>query len=345
MAADAPQATSTRRLDELDRRIIDVLRRDGRRSVTSVAQDVGVTKQTVAKRLDRLLESETIRITALVDPVALGFPLFWSIGVRVRPDARDRVAERLAAMDQIAWVAWCTGGFDIMLEAFLADTVDVFEFLNERLGGMPDIIATRESLVLRSAKYDYLWDEGGAGEPLSDGDGRGPARGWSTGPAAARGLVRVDDLDRTVIGLLRQDGRRPFADMARRAGVAEGTVASRVDRLVRSGALLVVAQVDWPAAGHPVHVNMGVKVARGQAVRVGERVAAHPKVSYVGYTTGEFDLLVEAFLPDNAGLLEFIDAHVGAIPEVESIETWHVLRVTKSNAEWEGERLGREVPR
>jgi Lrp/AsnC family transcriptional regulator for asnA, asnC and gidA len=76
-------------------------------------------------------------------------------------------------------------------------------------------------------------------------------------------------------------------------------------------------------------------------MRVGERLAAHPDVSYVGYTTGEYDLLVEAFLPDDAGLLEFIDDRVGAVPEVESVETWHVLRVTKTNAEWQGERIQR----
>jgi Lrp/AsnC family transcriptional regulator for asnA, asnC and gidA len=212
---------------------------------------------------------------------------------------------------------------------------------------MPGIVDTREWLVLRSAKYDYLWDDGGRTEGRAPatceeaGDVHEPTRGWTASPGSERGLVRVDDLDRTIIGLLRRDGRRPFADIARRAGVAEGTVASRVDRLVRGGAMHVIAQVDWPSAGFPVHVNVGVKVTRGRVVQVGERLAAHDNVSFVGYTTGDFDLLVEAFLPDDASLLQFIDSDVGAIPAVDSVETWHVLRVTKSNHEWEGERLCR----
>ena len=170
---------------------------------------------------------------------------------------------------------------------------------------------------------------------------RGPARGWTTGSGSGRELVRLDDLDESIIGLLRADGRRPYSDIARRVGVAEGTVAGRVERLLHSGALLIVAQVDWTAAGRPVHVNLGVKVARGRVVEVGERLAGHPGVSFVGYTTGESDLLVEAFLQDDAALLAFVDGHIGAIPEVESVETWHVLRVTRSNSEWEGEKMGR----
>jgi Lrp/AsnC family transcriptional regulator for asnA, asnC and gidA len=214
---------------------------------------------------------------------------------------------------------------------------------------MTDIVATREWLVLRSAKYEYLWENDGAAaqgveqseQSANGADGCDPVGGWTTKPGSARELVRLDDLDRAMIRLLREDGRRPFADIARRAKVAEGTVASRVERLLRTGAMLVVAHVDWPSIGCPVHVNVGIGVTRGQVVQVGERLAALPNVSYVGYTTGDFDIIAEAFLPDDASLLEFIDNDVAAVPAVESIETWHVLRVDKVNYEWEGERIGR----
>ena len=175
-------------LDELDRHIVDLLRRDGRRSVSSLARALGVTKQTVAKRLDRLLKREAIHITARVDPVALGFPLFCGIGVRVKPGATNRVAEQLAAMDSVAWVGCSTGGFDILAEVFLPDTDAVFEFLDQRLAEMPDIMTTREWLVLRSAKYEYLWEDHAAKEGTRepscaagrDGGAREPVRGWTT---------------------------------------------------------------------------------------------------------------------------------------------------------------------
>lgn len=327
------------RLDELDRQIVELLRRDGRRSAASVARSLGVAKQTVAKRLDRLLKRDAIRITARVDPVALGFPLFCSIGVRVKPGAMDRVAEQLAAMDCVAWVGCSTGSFDILADAFLADTDAMFEFLDQRLAEMPDITATREWLVLRSAKYVYLWEDENAAEP-GPGDHES-VRGWTTKPGSERELVRLDGLDRAIIQLLRQDGRRPLADIARHVNVTEATASSRVDRLLRTGAMLVIAHVNWPAIGYPVHVNVGVKVTRGHVLDVGSRLAAHPNVSYVGYTTGDFDIIADAFLADGASLLQFLNVDVPAIPAVQSSETWHLLSVAKVNYQWEGEKIAR----
>lgn len=346
-------------IDELDRRIIDLLHRDGRRSVSSLARALGVTKQTVTKRLDRLVERDAVRITARVDPVALGSPLFCMIGMRVRPGAANRVAEQLAAMHEVAWVGCCTGGFDVLAEVFLPDTDAFFEFLQRRLIGMTDIVATREWLVLRSAKYEYVWRDWDPGEegdrrrgasPRDDGgtddrdERRERVRGWTAEPGSERELVRLDDLDRAIVGLLRQDGRRPFADIARRLEVAEGTVANRVSRLLRSGAMLVIAQVNWPEIGYPVHVNVGIKVTRGQVEHVGKRLATCPNVAYVGYPTGDFDIIAEAFLPDNASLLGFVDRELAAVEGVEAVEIWHVLRVTKLNYEWEGESIGRGRP-
>ena len=319
-------------LDELDRQIVELLRRDGRRSSSSVARQLGVAKQTVAKRLDRLLKHDAIRIVARVDPVAFGFPLYCGIGVRVRPGSVDRVGEQLAAMDHIAWVGMSTGSYDLLADAFLPDTDAIFEFLHERLASMQDIVETREWLVLRSAKYVYLRDE-------EQEAGAEALRGWTTKPGSTLAPARVDDLDRDIIGLLRQDGRRPFTDIARRMRVTEATVASRVDRLLRTGAVQVIAHVNWPVIGFPVDVSLSIKAARGRAEEVGARLRTLPYVNFAGYTTGDYDIIAEAFLPDDASLLDFLNEQLGGIPGVESADTCHILRVSKVNYMWEGERI------
>ncbi len=356
----APSSRAGRlELDELDRHIIELLRRDGRRSSSSVARALGAAKQTVAKRLSRLLKRDAIRITARVDPVAFGFPIQCGIGVRVRPGSIDRVSERLAAMDHVAWVGSSTGSFDILADAFLPDTEAVFEFLHQRLAHMPDIVDTHEWLVLRSAKYVYLWEQEPApptgrqaaaaageaatgGRGAADSDGATAAeglRGWTTRPGSALAPAQVDDLDRAIIGLLRENGRRSLADIARRVHVTEATGASRVDRLLNSGAVRIIAHVNWPVIGFPVNVNVGIKAARGRVEEVGARVETLPYISFAGYTTGDYDIIAEAFLPDDAGLHDFLNVEVGSTPGVESAEAWHILRVYKVNYMWEGERI------
>jgi DNA-binding Lrp family transcriptional regulator len=318
--------------DELDFSIIELLRRDGRRSSSSVARQLGVAKQTVAKRLDRLLKHDAIRITARVDPVAFGFPIYCGIGVRIKPGSLARVGEQLAAMDHIAWVGSSTGTYDLLADAFLPDTDAVFEFLHERLASMPDIVETREWLVVRSAKYVYLWD----GE---DEVGSEALRGWTTKPGSRLAPARADDLDRAIIGLLREDGRRPLTDIARRVGVTEVTVASRVDRLLRTGAVQVIAHVNWPAIGFPVDVSLSIKAARGRAEEVGARLRALPSISFAAFTTGDYDIIAEAFLSDDASLFDFLNEQVGAIPGVVATDTCHILHVPKVNYMWEGERI------
>ena len=320
-----------------------------------MAQSIGVGKQSVSHRLDRLLNSGAIVITAFVDPVALGFPLLCNVGVRVRLGTGQAVASELAAMEEVAFVAHSTGTFDLLVEAFLADTGAVFEFLNLKLSQMDGILDTKAWFVLSSAAclhvggYErrhgsadrpprmhriMLWPQRPLGTPASK-----TMRGWTTKPGSALKMIGLDDLDREVIRLLREDGRRSYTDIAKRVGVTKATVANRVERLLETGVLLIVAHVNWPVVGFPVYVTISIKASRGRVVEVGSRLAALTNVDYVGYTTGDFDLAVEAFLPDTASLLRFLNNDIAAIPGVESTETWHILHIEKFNYMWEGEAV------
>jgi Lrp/AsnC family transcriptional regulator for asnA, asnC and gidA len=62
-------------------------------------------------------------------------------------------------------------------------------------------------------------------------------------------------------------------------------------------------------------------------------------VAYVGYLTGGWDIMIEAFLPDLEGLFDFISEQINAIDGVVSSETWTVLRTEKFNYMWEGENV------
>ena len=61
--------------DELDRQIVELLRENGRRSNVEMAQVLGVSEGTVRKRLDRLLETNSLQVVGLPDPIAAGYPI------------------------------------------------------------------------------------------------------------------------------------------------------------------------------------------------------------------------------------------------------------------------------
>ena len=59
-------------MDELDRKIISLLERNGRASNARIARDVGVSEGTVRRRLKRLISEKIINVVALPDPRKLG---------------------------------------------------------------------------------------------------------------------------------------------------------------------------------------------------------------------------------------------------------------------------------
>lgn len=154
------------------------------------------------------------------------------------------------------------------------------------------------------------------------------------------GVVRMDELDRRILKLLRPNARRSFASIARAVGVSEPTVRNRVDRLIKKGAILPWTGVNPAAIGLPVDVMVGIRVNRGYGKGVGARLAAMENVSYVGYTTGSFDLLIEVHLADNEALYRFLNEDLDAIEGIAHTETWHILRTDTTSFEWEGEDVG-----
>ncbi len=145
-------------LDDLDRQIMKLLRHDGRLTYAQIARTVGVSEPTVRKRIDRLVQGGAIIIMARVNPAPIGFPIDAFIGVRAVRGRVMEVGEKLAAMENVAYVAYVAGSFDIMIEAFLPDTEGLFRFLNEDLEAVDGISYTETWNVLRTEKFFYNWE-------------------------------------------------------------------------------------------------------------------------------------------------------------------------------------------
>jgi Lrp/AsnC family transcriptional regulator for asnA, asnC and gidA len=145
----------------------------------------------------------------------------------------------------------------------------------------------------------------------------------------------MDELDRVILGALQRDGRTPFAEIARQAGVSETTIRSRYRQLVDQGIVRTVGIVDPHALGFQAPAIVGVKVAPGQLDRVAQTLTALPEVSYLVMTLGSCDLLIELFCRDLAHLTSFIETQVHTIPGVRSTETRMIARSYKLSYRWQ----------
>src|SRR5690349_1577176 len=143
-------------LDDIAKRIIEQLQKDGRRSYAAIAKDVGLSEAAVRQRIQRLLEAGVMQIVAVTDPLMLGFRRQAMVGVRAEGDLRE-VAERLGHLDEIDYVVLTAGAYDVLLEVVAEDDDHLLRVVNELIRQVPGVRSTEIFMYLRLVKQTYSW--------------------------------------------------------------------------------------------------------------------------------------------------------------------------------------------
>jgi Lrp/AsnC family transcriptional regulator, regulator for asnA, asnC and gidA len=145
----------TAALDDVAKRIIEQLQADGRQSYASIGKAVGLSEAAVRQRVQRLHETGVMQIVAVTDPLRLGFRRQAMIGLRCEGDL-DKVADDLAAMDEIDYVVLTAGSFDLLLEVVCEDDDHLLEILS-RVRSVPSVTSTETFVYLKLRKQTYTW--------------------------------------------------------------------------------------------------------------------------------------------------------------------------------------------
>ena len=143
-------------LDDFDRKIIAVLRQDGRISVTDLAQRIGLSKTPCQVRLRRLIASGVIRgFTALVDPAKLGLDHVAFAEVKLSDTREAALAEFNAAVQRIPEVEEChmiASSFDYLLKVRTPDIRRYRMVLGEKISSLPHVASTSTYVAMETVK-------------------------------------------------------------------------------------------------------------------------------------------------------------------------------------------------
>ncbi len=151
-----------------------------------------------------------------------------------------------------------------------------------------------------------------------------------TGSGAAPVL---DAVSKQIIEQLQNDGRQPYVTIARAVGLSEAAVRMRVQRLLESDVMQIVAVTDPLQVGFRRQAMIGVR-ATGDLTPVADALSAIPEVSYVVTTAGSFDILAEVVCEDDDHLLELLTQRIRLLPGVASTETFVYLKLNKQHYNW-----------
>jgi Lrp/AsnC family transcriptional regulator, regulator for asnA, asnC and gidA len=149
----------------------------------------------------------------------------------------------------------------------------------------------------------------------------------------SRDAAALDEIDRRIIAELQVDGRRPYTQLAPVVGLSEAAVRQRVQRLIDTGVMQIVAVTDPKVLGFSRQAMIALRV-EGDALAVADAVALLAEVEYVVLTAGAFDLLVEVVVEDDESLLELLNEQIRKIPGVRTTETYMYLRIHKETYQW-----------
>lgn len=143
----------------------------------------------------------------------------------------------------------------------------------------------------------------------------------------------TDAIGKQIIELLQRDGRRPFVSIAAEVGLSEGAVRQRVQRLIDTGVMQIVAVTDPLVVGFTRQAMIGIKT-QGDVGPIADALCDISQVDYVVTTAGSFDLLVEVVCEGDSELLDLLMTRIRTIPGVSQTETFVYLKLNKQHYDW-----------
>ncbi|MFG1945308.1 Lrp/AsnC family transcriptional regulator [Nonomuraea sp. NPDC048826] len=313
-----------RTLDPLDLKLLQALELDGRASFSRIAQVLGVSDQTVARRFRRLRTTVRLRITGVTDDSRLGRDS-WIARLRCTPDVAVRLASALARRPDTQYVDLISGGTEVLCAMRPRSRRERDELLLERLQRTPRIIGVSAHCILHSfygGPVGWLRKSSGL-----DPDQEAALRPPVAVPAAEP--VVLDDVDEAMLATLRRDGRATLAELQAATGQSETVVRRRLERLRTTGVLYLAVEYDHEPLGHGVEAMCWLAVAPHALAAVGEAVAGHPEVRFAAAITGRANLAVSLLCRTTADLYAYLSERIGALSGVQSMETTLVLRRVK----------------
>ena len=139
-------------LDDVDSRLIDLLRRNGRMSNIELARELGVSEGTVRRRFRALVDEEIVRVVAVADASKLGRRTSALVGLKVAPAFVESVANELAEMEEVHYSAVTTGAFDVFCRVSFGSSLELSDFLRNRAGSIQGVRSTETFINLSIKK-------------------------------------------------------------------------------------------------------------------------------------------------------------------------------------------------
>ncbi|MGW3012261.1 Lrp/AsnC family transcriptional regulator [Streptomyces sp. NPDC001219] len=309
-------------LEGIDRGLVHALRIDGRAPFRTLAEVLGVSENTVARRYRRLRAHGVLRVVGVLNGVPLGHTS-WTLRLQCTPDAGEALATSLAARSDTAFVHLLSGGTEISCNVVTPSADERDALLLRKLPRTSRVTAVSAHLLLRATALPHTW----------------AGASWLSAEQVRRLQPPVpspdlqppvpDGQDRAMLDLLAHDGRAGYRALAAAARVSDSTAKRRLDALRQSGVLTYAVDLAPAALGFPTEARLWMSVRPAALAEAARAMATHPEVSFAAMTTGPSNLVAAVNCRGPEDLCRYLTERVAALDGVRSMESAPVLRTLK----------------
>lgn len=150
---------SARNIDATNKQIIRALR-DGRKPFSAIAEELGITENTVRSRVNKLIDDGVLTVSGLVDPEHMPSLQVAVMGIKVTTMDLERKARELSALRGVISCSVVTGRYDLILHIELSQEEEhsLLNFFKDELVKVDEIAGVETFIVYQShnLKVPYL---------------------------------------------------------------------------------------------------------------------------------------------------------------------------------------------
>jgi Lrp/AsnC family transcriptional regulator for asnA, asnC and gidA len=143
-------------LDEIDLKILEILRENARTPYVEIAKQVGLTDVAIIKRIKKLEARGIIKkYTIVVDPSRLGYRVVSITGINVEPTRLFNVVQELRNKNYVKYLALTSGDHSLIAVIWARDR-DEIERIHRDIEKIEGVLKIYPSIVVDIVKEDYV---------------------------------------------------------------------------------------------------------------------------------------------------------------------------------------------
>jgi len=277
------------KIDKKDRKILYQLDVNSRESLAQIGKKVGLPKNVVAYRINRLRDEEIIKnFYTVIDASKLGYISlrFYLTFQYTTSEIEKEIIDYFVKNKHTYWIGAIEGRFDLVIIMWVKDLNDFYSFWEETLKRYRDYFEDQKFSIyiqLLHYRYSYLLDEKVDRTKFEiTGGGK---------------QVKIDDVDFKILKIIASNARIPTTEISKKLHVSTTVVKYRIKKLIKAGVIQGFrTNIDFEKLGYQFFkVDIDFKDYKKREAIV-NYIKSNPYLIYIDKSAGHADLEIEFHL-------------------------------------------------